>query len=166
MLCAGVFMNFILAWFLISGSYVVGSPTAYSEIKAENRANTLPELTIIQVLPDSPAEKQGLMLGDVVTKVCNESGSCPVNANTTRDDLISFIRATGERPLTFTVTRQKDTKEITVTPKIETDTAMIGVMVEQVALQKLPIGEALFEGFKATYSISYLILKTFVNPIS
>ena len=165
-LCAGVFMNFILAWLLISGSYIAGSPTAYSEIKAENRATVVPELTIIQVLPDSPAENQGLLLGDVVTKVCNVSGSCPVNANATRDELISFIRATGESPLTFTVARQKEPKEIIVTPKVETDTAMIGVMVEQVALQKLPVGEALVEGFKATYSISYLIIKTFVNLIT
>jgi len=60
-LIAGVIMNFVLAWFLIAISLMIGVPKEFANIIDKNS-----EIKISQVSPNSPAEKAGLKSGDEV----------------------------------------------------------------------------------------------------
>lgn len=68
---AGVFMNFVLAFVLLSIVFMVGFPqeltedTIGKEIKDKN-------VVILQIAKDSPAEKAGLAIGDKILEVNGE----------------------------------------------------------------------------------------------
>lgn len=61
-LIAGVTMNIIFAWFLFLVVFMIGVPTAVTEQEATDNA----ELTVIEVLPQSPASEAGIPVGAVV----------------------------------------------------------------------------------------------------
>ncbi|MFA5792234.1 MAG: site-2 protease family protein, partial [Candidatus Paceibacterota bacterium] len=62
---AGVVMNFLVAWLLLSVGFMSGFPTSVGNIPkkavVENQS-----LTITSVLPNSPAEKSGIKTGDKI----------------------------------------------------------------------------------------------------
>src|SRR6185369_10286084 len=60
-LSAGVTMNFILAWVLLSMTFMVGS---YQDVTGEHNAGA--KILIESIEQDSPAEKMGLKIGDVI----------------------------------------------------------------------------------------------------
>ncbi len=69
-LIAGVTANVLFAWLLFTLAFTMGMKTAVSEEEASATA----ALTVLSVLPDSPAEKAGIAVGDVIQKVKNENG--------------------------------------------------------------------------------------------
>ena len=69
-LFAGVFFNLLLAWFLLSISFISGLPTI-SDGTDPNIKN--PELTIISILPNSPAEESGLEIGDKIISISSNA---------------------------------------------------------------------------------------------
>lgn len=72
--------------------------------------------TIIRVLPDNPAQKAGLLAGDVITKV-NGQDSTSWTANETAKKVRGKIGTT----VKLTVLRGADTKEFTITRASVTD---------------------------------------------
>lgn len=70
-LAAGVVMNVVLAWVLISIGFASGVPTVVGEGSTVPRGATLstPHMTIIEVRPTSPAAQGGLRMGDEITSV-------------------------------------------------------------------------------------------------
>ena len=66
-LIAGVTMNILFAWFLFSLTYMIGLPTVVDEADATSAA----ELSIMDVLPDSPAAV--IPAGSVVNAVAPRS---------------------------------------------------------------------------------------------
>jgi len=69
-LIAGVSANVLFAWLLFTLAFTMGMKTAVSEEAAGADA----KLTVLSVLPDSPAEKAGIQVGDVIERVKNENG--------------------------------------------------------------------------------------------
>ncbi|HEX5774581.1 MAG TPA: M50 family metallopeptidase [Candidatus Paceibacterota bacterium] len=71
-LVAGVGMNLVFAWILISSTLVMGVPRALSDAEAARAPDAV--LTVARVLPGSPAEKAGLSPGDAVLSVEGAGG--------------------------------------------------------------------------------------------
>src|SRR5680860_370101 len=73
-LLAGVTMNFIVAWLLLSIGFMSGLPSSSSATPngtvIENQA-----LTVVGVGSDSPAEKNGMKIGDKIISLNTESDS-------------------------------------------------------------------------------------------
>ncbi len=69
-LAAGVLMNVVLAWVLLSIGYMAGLPVAV-EGQDLPRGGTLTEqrVAVIDVVPESPAAKAGLQPGDTILKL-------------------------------------------------------------------------------------------------
>jgi regulator of sigma E protease len=64
-LVAGVVMNVLLAWVLLSAIFMIGTDIAVDETNIKNVENV--QLMIVEVLEDSPANEAGLIPGDIIT---------------------------------------------------------------------------------------------------
>ncbi|PKL72665.1 RIP metalloprotease RseP [Candidatus Kuenenbacteria bacterium HGW-Kuenenbacteria-1] len=67
---AGVIMNVFLAFILFSIGFMIGFPQALNKetIKGAKKINQ-PQIQIMSVLENSPAQKAGIQLGDVISEV-------------------------------------------------------------------------------------------------
>src|SRR3989344_7557317 len=99
-LVAGVAMNVILTWVLISIGFMVGMPTAIDD------TSTLPQAArftdrqpaIIEILPNSPAEKAGLLPGDAILQINGQSFS-------SIEQIRDYIRANAGQVFEFKLKR-------------------------------------------------------------
>ena len=149
-LCAGPFMNFLLAVVVFAASFMIGLPQPSSEI-----------VTIVGVSPDSPAAEAGIQKGDQVLALNGQ----------TIDLLTKFIDYTEEnkgRQVTLTVLR--DGKEVTaqLVPRVnppEGEGAM-GVIINGEAtswtVRHIPAGQAFLRGMEQTASV---VLLTMSAPV-
>ncbi len=150
-LFAGVAMNFLVAWLLLSIGFMSGLPTSVGSAPTgsiiENQA-----LTITSVLGDSPAEKAGLKIGDKITlmKTSNDVTETP-SAETVR----YFVRKHSSEPITMSYTRGPDSMEATITPAkdIVDGAPGIGISMDIIGTLKLPVHKALFEGLRLSSNL-------------
>ncbi len=155
-LVAGVLMNFILAWLLLSLGYMTGSPTAVgsepSGYTVENAA-----LTVMSVQKNSPAETSGLKIGDVIEKITYEN---EVVTQPTPDTLRTFVQDHADKQIDFQIRRGPDQKDILVTPKIEdgSEKAVVGIAMDNVGTLKLPFVRSLIEGLKTAWNVTVAIV--------
>lgn len=105
-IAAGPLMNFLLAFLLIAGYYMV----AY-----------VPP-TVIRVLPGSPAYEVGLVPGDVIVAVDG-------HGTRSADDVIARVQPNPGKPLEVTIRRGDATRTLTVVPRRDPDTGvgMLGI---------------------------------------
>lgn len=150
-LAAGVVMNFIFAWFLISLALWIGAPEA-----VESRDANLPgaKIQITEVVPDSRAQKAGIQIGDEIIKSDDRESFANVA------DLQEYIGMNGEKEISLEIRRGDEVLPIKVTPA-ENGTGgkgMIGVGLAQTAIVAYPFFEAIWKGAVTTYEITMLIL--------
>lgn len=146
---AGVIFNLLLAWILFSLGFIVGFPTALSGSGYENYAKDS-ALTILTVVPGTPADKAGLKSGDKITGFLSEIGeSTGLNPDSASD----FIANHGGTNLKVTYDRGGQTEEVNVIPVngIVSGKSAIGISMDMVGVVKLPFFMAFWEGAKNTY---------------
>ncbi|MEK7074668.1 MAG: M50 family metallopeptidase [Patescibacteria group bacterium] len=107
-LAAGVGMNFVLAWVLFSIGAWVGTPQVDDE-----SSSSLP-VSIITILPNSPAEDRGLRFGDQILEMRGTDISLRVEQEKDVSDFVDGFR--GEE-IVMVIKRGGDIKEITITPR-------------------------------------------------
>ena len=149
-LVAGVFGNIILAWLLLSLGFTIGMPTALEQ--AEGHTLTDVRLVTTSVLPDSPAEKAGFLLGDSIQEL--SVGQFSVRPEKP-EDVAAFVSAHGKEDVTVLVSRDDRQKKFTVQPKVgvianEPEVPAIGIAMGVVGTLTLPPPLALIEGAQAT----------------
>lgn len=108
-LAAGVLMNFILAWFLLSATFMLGS---YQDVTGEDVPDS--KILIESIEKNSPAEKMGLKIGDVITKDGNENVFYSVK------QVQEYINSNRGNEVTLVVQRGNRQFEFTGTPRLET----------------------------------------------
>lgn len=140
-LAAGVFMNFIFAWFLLSIGFMVGLPAPEGLALPVRDAGTV----ITEVLPDSPAEKAGLKSGDQIISLVR--GSEVLSENLTPEKVSDFILDSSE-PVSLTVKRGSEVSLKTVKPVsgVWGETPAIGVAMEMVGTVKLSFLKSIRQG--------------------
>src|ERR1035437_4170221 len=92
-LLAGVTMNFLVAWLLLSVGFFSGLPTSVGAVPrgavVQNQA-----LTITSVLPNSPAEKGGIKTGDKIISLDTKTDSTKLLSSILgTENIQSFIKA-------------------------------------------------------------------------
>ncbi|TSC83412.1 MAG: Uncharacterized protein G01um101417_619 [Parcubacteria group bacterium Gr01-1014_17] len=150
-LVAGILGNFLLAWLLISVGFMVGLPAPEGEQWGVPVANTA--LTIIEVLPDSPAERAGLRAGDTILSF---SHGVRALENPSPDAASAFISDTSDGAISVSVERGGKPLLFAIEPTralIEWRPA-IGIAMDMLGVVRLPIHRALFFGAKATALLS------------
>lgn len=146
-LVAGVVMNFLFAWLLISLGFVSGLPAPAGTFPVENAVTT-----VTTVIPGSPASEAGLKSGDQILAVSREG---EIVSDLSPEIVSAFIgRAT--TPLTFSIQRGEESKEIVVTPAdgIVAGKPAVGISMDEIGITKLPIHKAFYYGFITTVDLT------------
>jgi len=137
---AGIFMNFILGWLLISAVLMIGVPKA---------------LVITGTQPNSPAATAGFQSGDVVKDY------------RTAQDFVNYIDAHEGQDITVAILRNNKEIDFKVTPRTNAgpDQGPIGVLLAEGGTERENPFAALRDGLIDTGSISLLTLGAFRDLI-
>ncbi len=147
-LFAGVAMNFLVAWLLLSIGFLSGLPASVGQVsKDQILANQ--SLMVTSIAPQSPAEKAGLKAGDTLTLL---SAGTDRTETPSPESVRYFIRQHSTESITITYVRGGEEKTTLVTPLITDGTPMIGVSIDVIGTLTLPVHKALWEGLKLTWS--------------
>lgn len=154
-LLAGVFMNFVLAAFLLAVGFMIGLPSDISMgIEKGARLIRPPEVIIQAVEKNSPAEAAGLKFGDKVVKV---NGTEIQNSA----QVTEMVKAANGKELSLEFLRGEETKETKMTPAILSgmDRPIIGISMVDAALVAYPWYVSLYKGvFAAAISLVNIFL--------
>jgi len=167
-LLAGVTMNFLLAWFLISVGFISGLPSSVSSapdgIKVTNQA-----LTVTSVLAKSPAEVGGLKTGDKIISLETKTDSTKVmSSNMGAESVQTFVKNHNEEDVKISLIRGKEPMTVTVTPKkdVVSGNSMIGISMDVIGTLRLPVHIAVWEGLKLSYDLSIVTALGFYHLIA
>ncbi len=150
-LLAGVSMNFLVAWLLLSVGFMSGLPTSVGSAPIgstiENQA-----LTITSVVSKSPAEKSGLKVGD---RVFNLKAKEDTIDTTSTESIQSFVKKHNGEDIQVSFKRGKIAQQTIVTPELnkKTNTPMIGINMDIIGTLKLPVHRAVWEGLKLSWNL-------------
>lgn len=147
-LIAGVAMNVVFAWLLLSGSFMLGVTQAVESDTGTSK------VLIAEVVKGSPAEEAGLQREDIIGSITDSSGKKYEQVNASVVD--SAIKNSNGKPITLTYQRGVEDRTVNITPKLGVvpDKLAIGVSMVNVASVKYPFFKSLIEGAKATYSLT------------
>ena len=155
----GVVSFWIIAVILLSViAGVWGLPISISDEADHNLRN--PKVQITQVVPESPAEKAGLQIGDIIKKLRAE------NLELTTDkvkEVIEFTRENKGKEITLVIQRGKKVFDISLIPRASPPEGEgpMGVGLARVASKIYPWNQAPIEGARvvknATIGIPYAL---------
>ena len=134
-IAAGIAMNFLLGWIVVSGVYAVGVPQ---------------KVVIQSVVPGSPAENAGFMRGDIV------------EGFSTTEAFIAYVNEHAGEALLVAVEREGEGLIITATPRsnVPEGEGPLGVALTEFGQERLPIHKSLGAGFMASVGIIWAILQS------
>lgn len=139
-LAAGVMMNFLFGWLVISIILSMGVPQS---------------IVITEVFKDSPAETAGLIIGDVILEI---------SAN----DFIEFTNNNKGKEITINIERSGAEKEIKVVPRINPPTGegALGIGLLESGAPSQNFFYALWDGLKMSVEMVKLIFVSLFNLIA
>lgn len=157
-LIAGVSMNVVLAWFLISVGLGIGLPTIVSE------GQTLPhsakisaaKVSVFELAPGSPASLAGMKIGDIVVAVNGQLVS-------SIEQLQDLTQANAGKSTVYTIKRGSSEFQKTLVPRENPPEGQgaLGVALAMVAKVSYPWYEVLFRGFGATANLVATTISAF-----
>lgn len=148
---AGIIMNLLFAWVILSIILFIGMPRVLTEAEAAAASDV--RLVVSQVVPETPAEAAGLKPGDVVLGAAREQSAYEGTATAAFTEFI----ASGEgEPVTLTVRRGTEIVSLSALPKqgvvaTDPDRYALGVGIATVGTIPVSLLEAPIEGAKLTY---------------
>jgi regulator of sigma E protease len=149
-LAAGILMNLVFAWILISATLALGAPRVVSDLEAQADPNA--KIIISHVVAGSPAEEAGLKAGDIVVNAqAGEEGY----TGKTAGDFTTFVSQTGDTGVGITVLRGNETLLISAHPEVgviaaDPSRVALGVGVATVSDTPVPFYKAPFVGAEIT----------------
>lgn len=149
---AGVFANFIFAWFLISVVLTLGLP---QPIVPEERAN-YPDakIQILEVKKNTPAQAMGLALGDEILTINRKK-------ITSLKQVSDIIASNKGKEIEMQINRLGKEIVLKGTPRVEypAGEGSLGISFGETAIVSYPFYEAIYRGALATYNITLAILQ-------
>lgn len=161
-LIAGVTMNVIFAWLVISIVLGIGLPTVIGEgeqIPSSAKVSN-PTIAITQLSEDSPAKQAGLKEGDAVLQVNGVEIK-------TIEQLQQATRENAGKETKYFVKRGSELMEKTITPRTNPPEGQgpLGVALATVAKVSYPWYEVLFRGLGATWNLLAFTATAFADII-
>ncbi len=143
-LAAGVGMNLVLAWVFFSVAAGIGVPRVGDE------SDTATPVSILEVVPGSPAEHAGLKFGDEILQMRTPAVSLRIE---TEKDVQDFTDAYRGEEIIMTVRRQADVREIQATPRITSPDGEgpLGIVLGRIVISRAPWYLAPVEGFRSLW---------------
>ena len=160
-LVAGVAMNLIFAYVLITGALISGTPRALEDSEIAIAKNV--ELAVANVLPDSPAAEARLLPGDIILSAEDGHTMLP---ETSPSAFTEFVSEGGpNKTITLSIRHGSGEEEtIFVRPEagvISTDPSRYALGVEVATIGVVPVsfGAAIVEGANLTWDATILTAK-------
>lgn len=159
-LCAGVGMNIILGFILLTAGLVIGTPQSVENLPsgvsvADSR------IEIIEAMPGTPAAQAGLQAGDIVVGLDDLK-------NPTVKQMQDYVDGHKDKEIVVAVKRGSEVLEKKIHPFIFPDTGKggLGVSLIEVGLVSYPWYKAVYYGFLMTGFYLKEILLAFYGLIA
>lgn len=151
-LVAGVVFNILLAWILISFSFVIGAPVSSSAIPG-GAALKNKGIIVVQVAKNSPADLAGLKPGDKLIDFSRV------------EDVQNFIESEIGKETELRYQRGKDFFSVALKPRVNPPAGegAIGIAMDEIGILKLPFYKSIWEGAKTTYNLTVGTAMAFFN---
>lgn len=147
MLVAGVFFNLILAYLLFSFVLWFGMPVDASDPLWEGRVGDS-QITILDVMKESAAERAGLQIGDVLVGLQSEE---EILLPETIGQIQSFTRQHQGEVTGITVLRDEKQFQLSATLSGEgSEEGILGIAMADIGIVREPWYRALWSGFRMT----------------
>jgi len=163
-LAAGVTMNFILAWLVISLALTIGAPQEMDN--ARGNAKNL-KIQISEVKRESVAEKMGFKVGDEILQCLSPDPLC-LKKFVEVSDVQNFIGANVDKEIVLKVKRGDTILNLKGIPQFDESAGkgLVGVGLVQTAIVSYPWHQALVEGLIVTWRMSEMVFVTFYTIIA
>lgn len=154
-LVAGVTMNLFLAYVIITGMLIAGTPRALTPEEALRAPDAA--LVVASVLPGSPAAEAGVVPGDIIRSLTNEEVTF---ATLDPEAFTAYIAEQNAGDvLTFSIERNGEPLTLTAAPETgiiagDPSRPVLGVSIASVGTVPVPWYEAPFLGAELTWSIT------------
>jgi regulator of sigma E protease len=154
-LASGVIMNILFAWILFSIAFMSGMTMGVSE--TTSKYITDPHVIVLDTLPNSPAQKAGLMPGD---EILSYSFAGATSSATTVEAVQEMIKNSNGKTIGVEVQRLTDKQYIALVPErgVIGDRYAVGISMDLVGKADLPFFVAFWEGAKLTWNMSVNIV--------
>ncbi len=156
-LVAGVTMNLVFAYVLITGALVSGTPRALSVVEIPHATDL--QIVVAAVLPGSPAARAGLNEGDLINAAADAHGSWTARSSESFPD---FVTASQGAPITLAVEKATGEKtSIVVRPTtglIPHDPSRYALGIDEGIVGVVPValGAAIIQGANLTWGMTIL----------
>ncbi|MDD2766544.1 MAG: RIP metalloprotease RseP [Candidatus Moranbacteria bacterium] len=156
---AGVFMNFVLAWVLISIVFMLGSAQPIDPSDRTQYPDA--KIQILEVKKGTPAEAMGLQLGDEVLSIAGEHISSLAQVT-------DIIQKNKGKNIEMTINRLGTDMTLSGTPRTDypPTEGSLGISFSETAVIAYPWYLAFWHGLEATYNITVAILQAFGTMIA
>lgn len=141
---AGVTVNFLIGWILLSFVFMVGTPTA---------------VVIVGLDKNTPAAQAGIQSGDIVVNY-SLLGQ-PATKAVSVQDFTNFVNANRGKEIDITVRRQSGTKDIHATPQPDRSKPGLGVELNEAGTARMGFFAAFGAGLRETGYFARLTLGAF-----
>jgi regulator of sigma E protease len=157
---AGIVFNLLFAWLVLSAGYLAGIPTSPGTQTFGTVTNV--QVLITDVLPNSPAEKSGLLASDQIEEVQTATAALDVRSlvqtenSGAADTVTNFILAHQNESVIVTVSRDGVQKSFLAKAEdgIIPGHKAIGVELSDVGTLRLAPPQALLQGAVLGYDIT------------
>ena len=160
-IAAGVVMNLIFAFVIISIGFSIGLPSMANEDLPPQAKISDPVLQIVQIQDETPASIAGVKAGDFIINVDGQT-------ILTTSEFQNYTKTRINETLQLTVKRGSKELSIELIPQDidESGEGKIGVYLAETAIVSYPWYLAIWMGLKTTISITGQIIAAFYNLIS
>ncbi len=135
---AGVCMNFLLGWVILSVVLMIGAPS---------------HLVVADVLPNSPAASAGIQSGDVMLGVTSggQTLADPIDVNA----FVDLVKASEDKNVSLEIGRGKETLNLSLEKRVPAPPGegQLGVSLADVGFAAEPFFKSLGDGFTETLNI-------------
>ena len=155
-LVAGVCFNFIFAWLLYTIVFTSGVTATVGGFERYTNDFQNQRVMVTNVSKDSPAEKSGIEVGDVIVgAIASSMTQLPDSIPATVTAIQDTVNSSKGSPVTITVQRKDGAHTIQATPTqglVEGKYA-VGIGMDTVGDLRLPVYIAVWEGLHYTYNM-------------
>lgn len=145
-ICAGIIMNLLFGWLVLSAGYMVGMPSSTEEESFAVPQNVA--VTVVYILPGAPADRAGFAQGDTIERITTGTAQFTPTPGDQGKATQDFISAHQNESLIFSLNHKGTEKTLLVKAEegIVDGKKAIGIQMADVGILKLPVHLALAQG--------------------